>query len=279
MGDRRLTALAAIFSAAVAILAAPRSLAAPATCHAASGPQTVPLVELFTSEGCDSCPPADRWLSARFPAETPAPSSGAAAALPAGASGYALAFHVDYWDRLGWRDRFASARFTQRQYEEMTASGASFVYTPQILVQGHDVPNWNRGQAGDAIAAAARHAPRATVRLDVTPEANALRINAGAAVDDPAQRKRAALWVAYTDSGHVTDVGAGENRGVRLRHDHVVRSLHGPYPIDAKGTAAASLVLAPPSDAGYAPVIVAFVQDAGTGDVLQAVASSDCAGR
>ena len=260
---RPLTAAAAVLSAGVGLAATPLA-AAPATCHAASGPRTVPLVELFTSEGCDSCPPADRWLSAEFPPR------------PTGASTLALAFHVDYWDRLGWRDRFASAQFTQRQYDEMSANGAAFVYTPQVLVQGRDVAGWNRGKAIEAIAAAERRPPRAAIRLDVTPGTGALELRATATVAEPALRKNAVLWLAYVDSGHVTDVAAGENRGVRLRHDNVVRSLHGPYRVDAAGTAAASLALAPPANPGNAPMVVAFVQDTKNGDVLQVLGSPAC---
>ena len=248
--------------------AAHAGCAAPATCHAVSGPRTLPLVELFTSEGCDSCPPADRWLSAQFP---PLRSGD----LPA-ESAVALSYHVDYWDRLGWRDRFASAQFTQRQRDESSAGSAAFVYTPQVVVQGHDVPGWSRGRAGAAITAAERRPPRAAIAIDVTPEADALRVHANANVHDPAFRKNAALWIAYVDSGHVTDVAAGENRGNRLRHDHVVRALHGPFPVDAKGVAAAALTQRPPSDPGTAGRVVAFVQDMANADVLQAVASSEC---
>jgi hypothetical protein len=260
---RPLTVAAAVLSAGLGLATAP-SAAAPATCHAASGPRTVPLVELFTSEDCDSCPPADRWLSAEFPPRA------------AGASALALAFHVDYWDRLGWRDRFASAQFTQRQYAEMGANGSAFVYTPQVLVQGHDAPGWNRGKAADAIAAAERHPPRAAIGLDVTPATSALELRATATVTDSALRKSAVLWVAFADSGHVTDVAAGENRGVRLRHDNVVRSLHGPYPVDTQGAAAATLSLALPKDPGTAPIVVAFVQDTKNGDVLQALGLAGC---
>jgi hypothetical protein len=227
----------------------------------------VPLVELFTSEGCDSCPPADKWLSAQFPPR---------ATTVAEPASLALAYHVDYWDRLGWRDRFASAQFTQRQYDEMRANGATFVYTPQILVQGHDVSGWNRGKAADAIAAAERRPPRALIELDVTPGTSSLALRATATVADAALRKSAVLWLAYVDSGHVTDVAAGENRGVRLRHDNVVRSLHGPYRVEANGAAIASLALAPPAVRGTAPMVVAFVQDTKNGDVMQALVTSDC---
>ncbi len=264
---RSATSVAAVIVAGLA-LAAPPSVAAPATCHAASGPQTTPLVELFTSEGCDSCPPADRWLSAQFP---PLPQS-----APARAGALALAFHVDYWDRLGWRDRFASAQFTQRQYAEMEANGSAFVYTPQVLVQGHAVSDWKSGKAADAIAAALRRAPRAVLSVDVTPEAGGPKVAATATVADPSLRKRAALWLAFVDSGHVTDVAAGENRGVRLRHDNVVRSLQGPYPVGANGTAVAAVTLASPANPGTSPAIVAFVQDTRNGDVLQALAAPNC---
>jgi len=246
------------------VLACVASTAAAVTCHVVSGPRTTPLVELFTSEGCDSCPPADRWLSAQFPAAAAEPSA------------LALAYHVDYWDRLGWRDRFASARFTQRQYDEMRAGGATFVYTPQVVVQGHDAPGWNRGQIADALAMAVRRPPRAAIALDVTPATHALQLRATAMVPDPALRKNAVLWVAYADSGHVTEVAAGENRGARLHHDHVVRSLHGPFPIDALGTGTATMSQDLPSEAGSAPMVVVFVQDTRTGDLLQALAASDC---
>jgi hypothetical protein len=238
--------------------------AAPGACHAASGPRTTPLVELFTSEGCDSCPPADRWLSARFPAGstfTPA---------------LALAFHVDYWDRLGWRDRFASAQFTQRQYDEMRANGETFVYTPQVLVQGHDLPDWKRGRIDGTIAAIAARPPRASIVLNLAAESDALQVRATAQLRDAAPRPLAALWLAYADSGHATDVAAGENRGARLLHDHVVRSLHGPFATDADGAAIASITIATPRETGKTPVIVAFVQDGGSGDILQSLALPAC---
>src|SRR5262245_59400524 len=102
-----ITASLAVMLATAAIAAAlSREAIASPTCAAQSGPQTAALVELFTSEGCNSCPPADRWLSSTFREDAPA------RAIP-------LAFHVDYWDRLGWKDRFATAEYTQRQYAAM----------------------------------------------------------------------------------------------------------------------------------------------------------------
>jgi hypothetical protein len=211
------------------------------TCAAESGAQTVPLVELFTSEGCDSCPPADRWLASQFPV------TGSAGPVTV------LAFHVDYWDRLGWKDRFAKAEYTRRQHDAMRANGATFVYTPQVLVQGHDVPSWRGGKVGEVLAAARQRPARANVAVAADADAGgALTVRAQVKIPDPALRKNAVLWVVYADSGLVSDVKAGENRGVQLHHDYVVRSLAGPFAVDAKGDVAASLAGAMPLEKSHA---------------------------
>ena len=237
------------------------------TCAAESGAQTVPLVELFTSEGCDSCPPADRWLTSQFPA------AGTREAVSV------LAFHVDYWDRLGWKDRFATAEYTQRQHDAMRANGATFVYTPQVLAQGHDVPSWRAGKVGDILAAARKRPARADVKLAIDGDAGVgFAVRAQATVADRALRKDAVLWVAYADSGLVSDVKAGENRGARLSHDHVVRAFATGANREADGRLSASATFARPRENGTQPTVVAFVQRPATGEVLQAVALplTDC---
>jgi len=138
------------------------------TCRLASAPVTRPLVELYTSEGCNSCPPADRWLARQFPA------------TGADARAVALAFHVDYWDRLGWVDRFGSAANTERQYAAMRANGGTFVYTPQVLLQGRDLPGWQDGTS--AIAAAAGTLARATIVVEAGIRSGA-RLTADAALE------------------------------------------------------------------------------------------------
>jgi hypothetical protein len=242
--------------------ASPAALAA-AACHAVSGATTRPLVELYTSEGCDSCPPADRWLAASFAA----PSS---PAVP-------LAFHVDYWDRLGWKDRFGSASNTERQHRAATANRATFVYTPQVLLQGRDLP-WRDRDALAQVAAAAARPARAHVEIDAAPLTNGVRVRATARVPDGALRRDAALVVAYVDSGLVSEVKAGENRGARLAHDHVVRAFATGAKASADGTLTAEATFARPREAGRAPAIVAFVQRERDGDVLQALALplADC---
>jgi hypothetical protein len=123
-----------------------------ADCRAQSPSHTVALIELYTSEGCDSCPPADRWLS-QIDAR--------------GDAVVALSLHVDYWDRLGWKDRFANAALTARQYDEMQRQQTAFVYTPQVIVQGRDFRHWGvRGEPAASIAAinAGRRAQRSSSR-------------------------------------------------------------------------------------------------------------------
>jgi hypothetical protein len=252
--------------ASVSLLAFALPVAA-LTCHAVSAQLTRPLVELYTSEGCDSCPPADRWLSARFPAKD------------TNVGAIAIAFHVDYWDRLGWVDRFGSPGFTERQYAAMRANGSTFVYTPQVLLQGRDFA-WQSGRES-AIDGEARKPARATITVDVTSEKSTHHVNARAQVADAALARDARLVVAYTDSGHHSDVRAGENRGVRLSHDHVVRNLLRSSGADAAGSIGVTGDFARPAESGTSPQLVAFVQRTSNGDVLQTVSVplDDCASR
>lgn len=231
-------------------------------CRAQSPAHTVALVELYTSEGCDSCPPADRWLSQLV--------LGADAAVP-------LALHVDYWDRLGWKDRFASAVFTARQYEEVRRQRTGFVYTPQVVVQGRDFPQWRtNGDPAATIAAINTRPARARIELAAEPQDGKVRIDVHAKVPDPRDRTHAVLAVALVQDGLVSDVRAGENAGKRLAHDHVVRQWRvAPAALDAAGTARQQLVFALPAETGPLS-IVAFAEDAQTGEVLQGLSLPLC---
>jgi len=197
-GSRGAAIAFAAAAAAVAAFAQTPSLAAD-TCSAHSAATVPPVVELYTSEGCDSCPPADRWLSK----------------LKADPSVVALAFHVDYWDRLGWKDRFASAAFTARQAEQQASNGARFSYTPQVVVDGQDRKDW----PGIATSLAANR-PAAPVEVLLARDGD--RVTATVAATARSPRRLAAYW-AVTEQGHSTAVKAGENRGVTLQHDFVVR--------------------------------------------------------
>ncbi len=194
-------ALPSIGLLGLSIAAASAALAAPtAKCSAHSTASVAPVVELYTSEGCNSCPPADRWLST----------------LKAEPGVVALAFHVDYWDRLGWKDRFASPEFTRRQAEQQRTSGTRFSYTPQVIVDGADRRDWPG--LGRAIATTTTRA--APVDVQLSGDGN--RFTATVAASAAAPARVTAYW-AVTEQGHITAVKAGENDGVTLNHDFVVR--------------------------------------------------------
>ena len=196
-----LARLAALFSFAIAAAGTAFHVEAAPACTARSGATVPVVVELYTSEGCSSCPPADRWLTA----------------LKNRPDVVALAFHVDYWDSLGWKDRFAQPQFTQRQNATQHTSGARFAYTPQVIVDSRDAPNWP-SMAGPALQA---RTP-ATVGLTLASDAAGLALTVAPGAGAPAKLSG---YVAVVDDGMQTHVGAGENRGETLRQDGVVREL------------------------------------------------------
>lgn len=180
------------------LLAATALAAAPAL--AAERPV---VVELFTSQGCSSCPPADALLS------TLADRPGV----------LALAFHVDYWNRLGWTDPFSGPWATARQTVYAAQIGADQVYTPQAVIDGRgDVVGSDRA-AMEAAIAAARSDPSVPLAL-TSPSGSALQVSVDAAA--PAD---AVLWLVGFDDRHDTPVRRGENAGKTLIDRNVVRSL------------------------------------------------------
>lgn len=231
---------------------------ADAVCHAASGGRTLPLIELYTSEGCSSCPPADRWIAGSF---APGPDTTASV----------LAFHVDYWDRLGWADRFARSSWSKRQEAIARSARSATVYTPQVLLQGADL-DWRDAAAKREIATASDAAPRAWIRLEARPAPGAVKVVATAGVSSSADRAGARLLLAYVDGGHRTDVPRGENAGVTLAHEHVVRALQTSGAPDAAGRLSAEATFDIPADAGTHPQLVAFVERDAARAVLQSAA-------
>lgn len=225
--------------------------AQPGGCAAQSARQQTPLVELYTSEGCSSCPPADRWLSSLSIA--PAAGQSQPAVL-------AAAFHVSYWDRLGWSDRFASADFTARQAALMRPSGARYVYTPQVVWNGRDWRGW------PVLPVAAEAPARASIALQR--RGGQVQVSVAPGPGAPAQL---GLWWALLEDGHGSAVTAGENRGEQLRHDHVVRR-YGQLPAWAAQAAAALPPLTVPAkgEGGRTARLLVVVTDAATGAPLQA---------
>src|SRR5438105_1057209 len=239
------SALALVAAACVA--GAERADAATA-CTARSGPAAASVVELYTSEGCNSCPPADRWLSA----------------LRGRSDVVGLAFHVDYWDRLGWKDRFASAAFTQRQVAQQAVNGARFAYTPQVVVDGRDRKDWPRVQP-------AASATPAAVAIELSHDGDRATANVTLAAEPP--QRLAAYW-AITEFGHRTAVKAGENEGVTLDHDFVVRALQPVAAWNAQRGVAQRLEFVVPAARDGAPSrrVNLVVIDAASGRPVQALA-------
>jgi hypothetical protein len=216
-----------------------------------------PVVELFTSEGCSDCPPADAVLAKL------------SNAIP-GVDVIPLEEHVDYWDRQGWRDPFSSASFTLRQVDYTRALRVDSPYTPQMIVNGRDeFVGSSYGTATNAIAKAARGAPR-QVRIAIAVDrvsGNVVPVHISAQVPEGLVLKAADVFVAVTENGLSSHVTAGENRGKDLRHSAVVRSLTRIGTLDGKSSTwsgAGDIAI----DRQWNPRttrIVAFVQDHGAG--------------
>lgn len=178
------------------------------------GPAVAPvpvIVELFTSEGCSSCPPADQLLMTLM-GEQPVP----------GALVIGLSEHVDYWNQLGWKDPFSSAAFSQRQSDYAARLGTNDVYTPQMVVDGvRAFVGSDRSAALGAIAQAAA-TPKAVVDLKWTgPSSRTLSIS----LEPSASTADATLLLAIVEDGLESSVSRGENQGRRLSHGAVTRRL------------------------------------------------------
>jgi hypothetical protein len=205
----RLSILAIVLSAATA-----GGQAVPPAAGAEGGAPVV--LELFTSQGCSTCPPADRVLSEL--------GRGAAAGqvIP-------LAFHVDYWDRTGWADPFDSSQWTQRQQRYAHALTGDRLATPQLVIDGHGAcVGSKRDEVLSKIAEARTQAPAAAVDVTIGDTGRGgshprLRVKVGVRVLQQTSSRDLDLWVALTQSGLVTQVKGGENATATLHDDFVVR--------------------------------------------------------
>jgi hypothetical protein len=245
------------FAAAVTVLAGAAHAAAPA-CSAQSPPHTVALVELYTSDGCDSCPPADRWLSSLLThGFTPG------RLVP-------LALHLDWRDYVGWKDEDARQAHAARRYKLARLRRPAIVYTPQVLLQGRDFPGWSTGAFATSVAAINAQPPRASLALAIRSiGADGAAVDVAAEVADPAQRPHAALYVAaYEDR-----LAGGGEPG----HDFVVQEWLGPVAFDAGGriAQARTVPLLPNADPQRSGV-AAFVENRRTAEVLQALMVPPC---
>ena len=248
---------------ALAAAMAGLAVSAAAQCIKQSPSHTVALLELYTSEGCNSCPPADQWLG-RVGRDGP----GADQVVP-------LALHVDYWNRLGWRDRFASARYSERQGVLSGLGGSHVVYTPGVFLDLAEFRGWDSTvRLSDAMSAINARPAKADIRIELDSSSpGRFLVKAEFKLKPGVNPKRPQAYVALFENGLSTDVKGGENRGVTLRHDYVVREWIGP--LDVLAPFEHAIALKPEWNAKNLGV-AAFIQDLGNGTVLQATALTVC---
>lgn len=244
---------------AMVFMATGMEAAAAGGCSVRSGTRIVPLIELYTSEGCSSCPPADRWLSGEIRSSEHRANW--------------LAFHVDYWDELGWPDRFASPQHTERQRRRVNAAGESTVYTPQVMIGTQVQTVWRASPAVARALDAAGGVAEVGVAMLLERQGGESILRLGVARSGSTAGKPASVWLAQTIDAQETRVRAGENAGTTLRHDRVVAKLWGPWSLDRLPMSKALDVEL--GQGGWG--LTAFVE-AADGRLLQSLrmASADC---
>jgi hypothetical protein len=248
-----LLAVGSAFAAGPLNAADPTGFADPGSVVDDSGPI---VLELFTSQGCSSCPPADRLLTELGEHDDVAP----------------LSFHVDYWNYIGWTDPFSSADWSARQRTYARALAGGRAYTPQLVIDGQSECVGSDRRVVEKLIAEAKIRPRlGQVRLSVRqdPESDQLHVRAVANLKDGKKAPRPfELLVALVETELVTSVKRGENASRTLRNDHVVRQLERAGEVRANAPADTRLVFetAPGWRADHLEVI-AYLRDPKTLEV------------
>ncbi len=217
------------------------------------------LLELFTSEGCSSCPPADRLLEI-LDEKQPV----------AGADLIVLSEHVDYWDRLGWKDPFSSSQYTARQQDYTNRYNFDGVYTPQLVVDGrYGFVGSDGREASSAIQKAIRERKIPIAISNVAHNGNQVTAHIELPADENFKGVRGILYVALADNRRESQVVRGENAGRALAHVAVTRVLKQVGTIDLDSAATKEITLAVPTGSGASGSrLVAFIQDPKSGHVL-----------
>jgi hypothetical protein len=259
--NRHVTRAIALAVALTTVSASGLAAAAGAVCASHSPSHRVALVELYSSEGCSSCPPADNWLSQWK-------NSGATQSI------VPLALHVDYWNSLGWTDRFSQHRFTERQQTLTDLAGGHTIYTPEIFVSGRELRSWSqRDSFQSRIGTVIAEPAQANVALELKPQAKgAFNVDAQFTSKTADATGQLNAYVAVYQNALNSQVGAGENSGATLHHERVVRQWIGPVPLVAGNAQIRRDIRIDDADANASADtfgVVAFVENAATGDVLQ----------
>ena len=220
------------------------------------------LVELFTSEGCSSCPPADALL-AKLDQSQPI----------AGAEIIVLGEHVDYWDNLGWHDRFSAHQYTDRQSQYSARLNVDGVYTPQMIVDGTDQFVGNDAPHAVRAIQHAEQTPKLTLTVS-QPVVDGRKVSSSVSIPPSAVQTKGDLYAALVDPRDSTEVRGGENGGRRLQHAGVVRTLERVGSLKDLDKGPVSFSLNAPPDAKPAEMrLVVFAQQSNQGAVLGAVSS------
>ena len=247
---------------AVVALVSTLAGAGPGKAQAAAGAPV--LVELFTSQGCSSCPSADRLLS-RLAKEPGL----AGRVIP-------LSFHVDYWNYIGWQDPFSSQRWSGRQQSYARAFRSNRVYTPQMVVNGSsDCVGSDEGQVMQRIRAALAAPPPGQLALRLASAGGAVKVGVDASLAAPGAKHDLDVVVALYETGLSTPVERGENASRTLRNDYVVRRLEKAFTLPAAGGSKRSGEVTLPVDGGWkrsALGVAAFLQDPVTLQIYGAAA-------
>ncbi len=192
----------------MSLMASP-TFAAETITISSNGQQTA-VLELYTSEGCSSCPSADRWLAALV--EVPNDELDV----------LALAFHVDYWDYLGWKDRFGSPRYTSRQRQLGSDNNQRTIYTPEFFVDGKEARGTRK--VLDKIRSANKQQAQIQLKLSISKSSDALQIELQSVTPDAVDKPLQHRYFVY-ENQLMSDVTRGENSGERLFHQQVVRYM------------------------------------------------------
>lgn len=213
------------------------------------------VIELFTSEGCSSCPPADE-LVAKIQKED------------SGKPVYILAFHVDYWNRLGWKDVFSNADYSKRQSKYASWLKLQSVYTPQIVVNGKkEFVGSQEGTLRNAITEGLRTASATTLTLNTQKGQGNITVQ----YQTKGVSTNTSLLLALVQKSAQTKVGRGENAGHTLSHVQIVRTIQN-LPVDKSGNGAATIAL-PSGFNTQGWELIGFVQDNANGKISAAARS------
>jgi hypothetical protein len=216
--------------------------------------EAVAVLELFTSHGCSSCPPADNWFR-RFTKHPELWSR----VIP-------MAFHVDYWDYLGWKDRFSRARYSKRQREYRRSGGIRSVYTPGFVLNGREWRGWFRGGTPELAPGAKVGRLKAIVRPGKQTSVRFMPVNPHIHKDSDIR-----AHIAILGSGISSGIGAGENSGRQLKEDFVVLGDSSAMAMDSMNWSIPWPTLKPSDASSWAVVIWLSKSDDPT--PIQAVAA------